>query len=236
MKDHLLIVPLLVLLVVAAAPGKKDEKKTARPDPIDSYEKLEIEGWTLRISEQYQQREPLKKKVLHEIRTQLHRIAVIVPKPALKKMRDIEIWIEYDFPGRCQYHPNKQWLINNGYSGEKVGTIEIPTPQSLLSWRRRPVMTLLHELAHAYHDQVLGFDEPRIKSAFEKARADGKYEQVQRDTGGTVKHYALTDHKEYFAECSEAYLWVNDYEPFVRGDLQRFDPDMHKLLGEIWSE
>ena len=27
---------------------------------------------------------------------------------------------------------------------------------------------ILHELAHSYHDQVLGFDEPRFKAAYEK--------------------------------------------------------------------
>ena len=65
--------------------------------------------------------------------------------------------------------------------------------------RRMPVF-VLHELAHAYHDRVLGFEEPRIKRAFEKAKASGRYERVQRrNAQGQVsveRACALSDPKE----------------------------------------
>ena len=48
--------------------------------------------------------------------------------------------------------------------------------------------------------------------------------------GQKVRHYGLTNHKEYFAESTEAYLGVNDFYPFVRAELQEHDPEMYELL------
>ena len=131
----------------------------------------------------------------------------------------------------------RQWLADNGYNPDKAKTVEInPAAEFLKHWaRQRPVMTLLHELAHAYHDQVLGFEEPRITACFDEAVKSGKYKSVMRDKGYPIRHYALSNHKEYFAEATEAYLWANDYYPFVYGELKKFDPKMFKLLEEIWG-
>ena len=50
--------------------------------------------------------------------------------------------------------------------------------------RRMPNFAL-HELAHAYHDQVLpaGFDNADIKAAYERAKAGGWYDRVERRFG-----------------------------------------------------
>ena len=34
---------------------------------------------------------------------------------------------------------------------------------------------------------------------------------------------------------TEAYLWVNDYYPFVYGELKEVDPGVAKLLETIWG-
>jgi dipeptidyl-peptidase-4 len=54
-------------------------------------------------------------------------------------------------------------------------------------------------------------------------------------TGKKVRHYALTDHKEYFAEGTEAYFYRNDFYPFVRAELKEHDPALHALLRAIWG-
>ena len=94
---------------------------------------------------------------------------------------------------------------------------------------------VLHELAHAYHDQVLGFDHPKVVETFEKAKASGIYEKVLLYTGKKVRHYALSNHKEYFAEGTEAFFYRNDFYPFVAAELQEYDPDLYDLLVEIWG-
>jgi dipeptidyl-peptidase-4 len=94
---------------------------------------------------------------------------------------------------------------------------------------------MLHELAHAWHDQVLGFDHPGIRAAWEAAQARGNYESVLHVSGKQRRHYALTNHKEFFAECSEAYFGTNDFYPFVRAELAQHDPGALEILEETWN-
>ena len=50
-----------------------------------------------------------------------------------------------------------------------------------------------------------------------------------------MRHYALSNHKEYFAEGTEAYFYRNDFYPFVRAELKEHDPALHDLLKSIWD-
>ena len=95
---------------------------------------------------------------------------------------------------------------------------------------------MLHELAHSYHDQVLGFDQADIMAAFEAAEQQGIYEELLLHTGRRVRHYALSNHKEYFAESTEAYFGVNDFYPFVRAELKEHDPKMFGVLEAVWGK
>ncbi|QNN21406.1 metallopeptidase [Planctomycetales bacterium ZRK34] len=205
-------------------------------DPIDSYQKMTIAGWEVLVSGRYAGHDDLRDQVLDEVRCQLHRARLILPDKPLEAMRRVKIFVEYDYPHRTQYHPNRQWLIAHGYIPEKTGTIEIANAKNILSWRKTPINSLLHELFHAYHDQVLGFDEARIKAAYDVATASGKYDKVMLQNGDTVKHYAMTDHKEFFAELSESFFWVNDFYPFNRAELRQYDPETFKLLRDIWGQ
>ena len=38
-----------------------------------------------------------------------------------------------------------------------------------------------------------------------------------------------------FAEGTEAFLYRNDFFPFVRAELARHDPKLHELLAKIWG-
>ena len=51
-----------------------------------------------------------------------------------------------------------------------------------------------------------------------------------------MRHYALTNHKEFFAEMTEAYFGVNDFFPFVRAELRRHDEATFLMLQEIWGK
>jgi dipeptidyl-peptidase-4 len=106
---------------------------------------------------------------------------------------------------------------------------------------RRMPNFVLHELAHAYHDRELpgGHANAEVIAAFERARAAGGYERVERqDAEGrrTVERaYALTSPPEYFAECTEAYFSRNDFFPFCRAELERHDPHACRLLEKLWG-
>ena len=66
-------------------------------------------------------------------------------------------------------------------------------------------------------------------------KKSGSYEKVLLYTGQTVRHYGLSNHKEYFAEGTEAYFYRNDFFPFVRAELKLHDPTLHDALLDIWG-
>jgi hypothetical protein len=104
--------------------------------------------------------------------------------------------------------------------------------------RRMPNFAL-HELAHAYHDRVLNSDNPEVEATFGKAKSSGKYDKVQRQDSEGRKRidraYAITNAKEYFAECTEAYFSRNDFFPFTREELKQHDSEMFELLAKLWG-
>ena len=88
---------------------------------------------------------------------------------------------------------------------------------------------VLHELAHAYHDRVLSFDEPGITAAYQRAKAAKLYDDVQRHHGSgrpdtRERAYAMSNEREFFAELTEAFFAQNDFLPFTRAELAHHDP------------
>ena len=136
-----------------------------------------------------------------------------------------------------QYHPNADWLEKHGYARGLVKCVHIPKAALFASPRHNHVQPwcVMHELAHAYHDQVLGFDERRIRQAYERYKASGHGDAVLHVNGQRMRHYALTDHKELFAEMSEAYFGNNDFFPFNHGELQTSEREIFELLVTIWG-
>jgi len=219
-------------------PGFVTGSKAVRFDPVVKH----IEGWTVYVDPQLLEGEhaELGERALKMLANHLQRIAILLPEDRLEKMRKLEIWIEYEHPKlhTMQYHPNPAWLKEHGHDPRLAKKVHIPRAAQLLSRQQmfKHPAVVLHELAHAYHDQFLGFDDPRIIKAYQQAMKTGKYEKVLAHTGRYVRHYAATNPKEYFAEGTEAYLYRNDFYPFVRAELKEFDPTLHDLLAEIWGQ
>jgi dipeptidyl-peptidase-4 len=209
----------------------------ARFDPVVQ----NIEGWTVHVDPQMLAGEQAEAgaKALTLLANHLQRIAILVPEEQLTQLRDLEIWIEHHHPtlGAMQYHPSVDWLRSHGHDPRLAGKVHITRAASLLSRQQmiKHPAVVLHELAHAYHDQVLGFDHPRIIAVYEEAKAAGIYEKSLLYDGKTVRHYGLSNHKEYFAEGTEAYFYRNDFYPFCRAELHEHDPALHDLLEEIWG-
>jgi hypothetical protein len=134
-------------------------------------------------------------------------------------------------------HWSADWLESAGLPREKAGGVEVVNARDFLEWRSSQPYMVLHELAHAYH-RMIGGDLPEIVAAYEHARAAGLYESVGRNTaptGDTVRAYAATNHHEYFAELSEAYFALNDFEPYTRAQLERHDPEGFAMVERVWG-
>jgi dipeptidyl-peptidase-4 len=236
------IVTLTLVVVPAAAASAAEATADAAADAVRFDPVVQtIEGWRVFVdpallSGPHQQEGA---RALQMLANHLQRIALLVPGERLDALRRLEIWIERHHPtlGAMQYHPSVGWLRAHGHDPRLAKKVHIPRAKSLLSrhqMRKHP-MVVLHELAHAYHDQVLRFDHPDIVAAYKKAKASGSYDKVLLFTGAQVRHYGMTDHKEYFAEGTESYFDRNDFYPFVRAELKEHDPTLHDLLEVIWG-
>lgn len=241
-------------LVLAAALGavvfaQQDRKKIDRKPKAQVAEKgvrfepvvKKMEGWTVHIDPALLEGEHAEvgTKCLRMLGDHLNRVSLLVQGEQLEKLKTCEIWIEYKHPslGAMQYHPSENWLRSNGHDPRLTRKVHIPNARALISRGQliKHPAVVLHELSHAYHDQILGFDHKPVVDSYKKAMKDGTYEKVLLYTGSTVKHYGATNHKEYFAEGTEAYFYRNDFYPFVRAELKQHDPTLHDALEKIWG-
>jgi hypothetical protein len=223
--------------IVAANLDDKAPTKVGWIEPV----KQEIEGWTVHVDPQLLEGEHAEMggQALKMLANHLQRIAILMPAEPLAAMRKMEIWIERGHPElrAMQYHPSKEWLVGNGHDPRLAKKVHVTRAAELLSrdqMLKHPAV-ILHELAHAYHDQILSFDDPGIIAAYDKAMKDGTYETVLLHTGDRVRHYGATNHKEYFAEATEAYFYRNDFYPFVRAELKLHDPTAYAEMERVWE-
>ncbi|MCG8648280.1 MAG: metallopeptidase [Pirellulales bacterium] len=228
---------ILLALAIPLASDSAAEENAKFYDPIERT----IEGWTVKIDPKLNDPEnrAVAEQTLKALANHLQRITYIVPPERVEQLRKLPIWVDWEHElANMQYHPNRGWLLANGYDSRLVKHVHIPRAKNLLDpqqWAKHPYV-VLHELADAYHDQVLSFDEPTIIEAFKQMKEEGIYQEVLLYTGRKVKHYGLTNHKEYFAESTEAYFGVNDFYPFVRAELKEHDPRMFAVMQRVWGK
>ena len=222
-------------LCLSSAVEKKGEKKFY--DPVIKT----VEGWTIEYDPKLLSKEnkAFGEEATKALANHLQRIKYILSKEKVVVLQKLPIRIDLQHElGNMQYHPGKRWLINNGYDPRLEKRVHIPRAKSLLdrgTWAKHPYV-ILHELAHAYHDQILSFDNKEIIQVYQASEKKGLYERVLLFSGRKVKHYARTNHKEFFAEMTESYLGVNDFYPFVRGELKEHDPLTYALMQKIWGK
>ena len=111
--------------------------------------------------------------------------------------------------------------------------------ENLLCYPGDPYSTeniLIHEFGHTIHEMGLVALDPsfdgRLRAAFKGARESGLWK-------GT---YAITDHKEYWAEGVQS--WFDDNRENdalhnhvdTRAELKEYDPNLAKLCAEVFGE
>jgi len=235
----LLLVPLYFAATGSLSLGA--EAPVLRPGVPTAHTNRAIEGWTVRVDNRLLQGEgaAIGERALKLLTARLVAITIVVPEKTLAGLRAVNIELDLDYPGltNMQYHPDADWLKKQGYSETLAKCVHIPNVEDFLSpfENHRMPWVVLHELAHGFHDQVLGYDEPRIKAAWKKFRASGKYQSVLTNRWGMHEHYALTNQMEFFAEMTEAYLGSNDFYPFVAGELQQAAPEVFALMAGVWG-
>jgi hypothetical protein len=185
----------------------------------------------------------------------LDAVARFVPPAALQRLRHVRLWLDLDASGNSRalaFYKSPPSVFtaspsdrpgehNFGYDGfHRAMFLGVVFPNIVdamaISGVSRAPMIVLHELAHAYHHQVLGTWNPDIKQAYEAARAKGLYRNVSfwNDSIAPVG-YAMSNEREYFAGLTEAYFGHNAQNPVDAGELKSRDPDGFRLVERAWN-
>ncbi len=205
--------------------------------PTAKYKRHQVEGWTVHVSPQLQKWTAFAEETIKMLRHKLHMVKRYVPEKALTQLQKVTIWVELENPNvpYMTYHRCKEKLKSQYQNPDKLGAVEIGNVRNFMQWSFLQQFMVLNQLARAYHDGVLGFDNAEIKAAHQQATENDRYDLVLRFDGQYVRHPALADAKEYFAEMSEAYYGVNDHYPFLQFELKQYDPNACDLLTKLWQ-
>ena len=222
-----------VLLILAPALAAQEPLPT-------SHTERDIEGWKVHIDDRLLETDnPVGTAALRILANRLYDIKLVVPADKVARLQKVPIWLDRDYGSLrpAQYHPGVGWLKEHGYSPDLVKCVHIPRAADFIAPNHQNAQpwSVMHELAHAYHDQVLGFDDAKIRTAYERFKSGGKYKKTLHVSGRQIEHYALTNPQEFFAEMTESYFGVNDFFPFTRGELKHEEPEIYELLESIWG-
>lgn len=223
----------------AVSPG--DEAPPTVPAKPTSHTERQIEGWTIRVDDRLLQGEGvlLGQKALRLLETRLYEIKRLVPEDKVTRLQKVTFWLDQT----CgtlqspQYHPDEDWLKKHEYDPLMAKCVHIPSADYFCGnrFQREQPLGVLHELAHAFHDQVLSFDHADIKAAWQKMSEGERYTSVLHASGKRRPHYAATDRMEFFAEMTESYFGANDFFPFNAAELQAEEPAIYELMERIWG-
>ena len=239
---QLLCVFILSLTVPVVAVEPATEKKGEDHSQPSARTEQNLEGWKIRVDDRllHAPHEALGTQALRFLEAKLVEIKAVVPAERVQELQTVTIVLDLNCGklGSWQYHPDAGWLKAHGFPTDLAKCVHLPRAAEVVTRRniREQPWAVMHELAHAYHDQVLTFEEPRIMEAFERFKQSGHGDATLLYDGRKVKHYALSNHKEFFAEMTESFFGFNDFYPFNRAELKESEPELLALLTRIWEK
>jgi hypothetical protein len=232
--------PLIAAMLAAVLAGVSTAAGESPPKPSKHVDQT-IEGWIVHVDERLLGGPDgdVGKRALQILGMRLADLRIAVPADKVTRLQKVPIWLDHTHGAltQAQYHTDAGWLKEHGYNVAMAKAVHIPDAAEFASAAHQRVQpwSVLHELAHAYHDQVLGFDNAEITAAWKQFKESGRYEKVLHISGRTVRHYGLTNQREFFAEMSETYFGTNDFFPFNRAELRHEEPAIYALLDRIWN-
>ncbi|MDP7287151.1 MAG: alpha/beta hydrolase [Phycisphaerae bacterium] len=203
-------------------------------EPDSHYTLMNIEGWKVKVNNGLLPGGRLAAtgaKAIAGLKSHMIKLKKMVRPEGIKKFQTVTFWLELDSTngphGRTsayQYHPGLDWLKKMDFNPKKVKCVEYGNAASLA---RRPfdrgVTVLLHEYAHAYHDNFLSFNHKEIIAAYKRCVNGDTY--PKRD-------WVKSNHKEFFAGVTTRYHGTKE----EREALVKRDPILAKLLLKIWGK
>jgi len=202
-------------------------------EPTTDYTVQDLAGWEVYVHNSLLpggEHAETGAEAIERLTDALLRLKTWIPAEPLAKMLKVKVWLEWDSTngpwGRTsgyQYHPGRDWLVDMDFNPEKHKCVEFGNAASLAKRSRdAAVSVLLHELAHAYHDQILTFDDPDILAAYKRCVEGTTY--PERD-------WVKSNHKEFFAGVTTRYFGTKE----EREAVGQRDPALEELLQKIWG-
>ena len=202
-------------------------------EPTSHYTVRDMSGWKVYVNNGLLgdgQHAEIGARAVEKMEEDLAVIKTWVADRPLAELLKAPIWLEVDTTngphGRTptfHYHPGLDWLNEMDFHPDKHKCVEFSRAESYVR-SNRGIWIMMHELAHAYHDRVLGFDDPEIIAAHEKAIAGGKYPPND--------WVIRANYKEYFAGVCTRYFESAE----ARKLAEERDPDVFKILVRVWEE
>ena len=248
-----LLAAVAVAAPAAKAPASKADKsgKAAKPDkpakptkpaqktpyePTSHYTIMNMEGWKVYVNKALLPggaHAEMGAKAIERLRGDMVLVKHWVADEPLAKLLKVGIWLELDSTngphGRTpvfHYHPFLGWLKKMDFHPGKHKCVEYSRAASLVKNRRGKATAkiLLHELAHAYHDQVLSFNDRDILAAYKRARENKNWPRSD--------WVVRINHKEFFAGVTTRYHGTKE----ERETLAKRDPILLKKLQKVWGK
>ncbi|HEV7225174.1 MAG TPA: alpha/beta hydrolase domain-containing protein, partial [Pirellulales bacterium] len=146
------------------------------------YRILDLAGWRVAVNEGLlKQDEAATQRAIELLQAQLDDLIRILPAGVVTRLQAVPLWMSPAPSGQpygAEYHPSADWLGEHGRNPAMAKGVEFTNiPIFAQEIVRMPMMTL-HELAHAYHDRVLGFEHAEIEAAYRRAVESKSYEAV----------------------------------------------------------
>jgi hypothetical protein len=243
------VVAALLLLAFTFPPMASGQTKPAKKtpakskvvvQPVPGYKLMTIEGFNVLVNREVLDNNDdaaFERKPLDVLDLELKIISSIMKRSALDVLRKLIIWVEWD-----ESEAGKNWvavyygghqlsMLRRGKHPLKANNITV-LRMKLLTAEHQPKddagrCVLLHEIAHAVHHQLIGYDNEPIKTAYAQALDRKLVDNAD---------YAATNDKEFFAEMTCAYLDRLHYYPHTRADLEKHDPVTFRLMKSIWGQ
>jgi hypothetical protein len=215
----------------------------------EGYERREVEGFSVYVNKKVLQQPADRwgRKPLVPLERELNDLRRILVPKIVEVLQEVPIWAEWDesdkiSPGAIAryYGGPAEGLLKLGGDPRKANCVEVMTLKRLGEIRHPGTalqqVIILHEMAHAVHHRLLGWDNPELDATFKQAVDRKLYDEVNDRFGRKTKAYARTNGAEYFAEISCAFLDSCNYFPFNYTQLQGYDPQGFAFVERVWKQ
>lgn len=230
--------------------GKNDFNGEFKPTSefdfeVEGYINFNVEGFHVLLEDQLNELgSDVSDDILSVIQQDLNIVLNLdFNKEIISMFKSVRIFVDKESTsGAAYYAPKIKEYTPDSIFFPTNGGIVISNIGNYRAWsiQNQPFI-MLHELAHAYHDQVLDFDNQLVFDAYNNAIDNGLYKYVLYNGGyGNIFTqefaYAHGSHIEFFAEVTEAYFGRNDYYPFDYNDLQVYDSLTFSMIETVWEQ